>query len=220
MTGKVVSCLVLVALVALVGLGCETVPKKDYDALASKYNKAVAERNALQSELASTRTEKEDIEGELDALRGRLPAGASIHLLDGRPAIRMQASLLYGSGKATITPGGAAALRQVASILKTTYRDAQIRVEGHTDTDPIKKTKNKYDTNWDLGSKRANEVVVFLTTKCGIDSKRIYSASCSMYRPISSNKTANRRVEIVVLPPGTARSRPSTGRMTGTSEDK
>ena len=220
MTGKIVSCLVLVALVALVGLGCETVPKKDYDALASKYNKAVAERNALQSELAGARSEKEDIESELAALRGRLPAGASIHLLEGRPAIRMQASLLYASGSAKITSAGATALRQVASILKTTYSDAQIRVEGHTDTDPISKTRNRYDTNWDLGSKRANEVVVFLTTKCGIDPKRIYSASCSMYRPVSSNKASNRRVEIVVLPPMTGGSGVATSSMTGTSEEK
>ena len=218
--GKIVSCLVLVALVALVGLGCETVPKKDYDALASKYNKAIAERNALQSELAGARSEKEDVQDELAALRGRLPAGASIHLLEGRPAIRMQASLLYASGSAKITSAGATALRQVASILKTTYRDAQIRVEGHTDTDLIKKTKSKYDTNWDLGSKRANEVVVFLTTKCGINPKRIYSASYGMHSPISNSRSSNRRVEIVILPPISTGSGVSTGSMTGTSEDK
>jgi len=219
MVRKVIGFSLFVGLIMVVGLGCDTVPKSDYDSLASQYRQAQAENSALKSELASARTAKDTAEADLAKLRGQLPPGAELHLIEGRPAIRMEASLLYGSGQAKITPAGQAALRQVASILQSTYRDAEIRVEGHTDTDPIKVTKNKYDTNWDLGSKRANEVVVFLTTKCGIDSSRVYSASYSMYRPISSSKPANRRVEIVVLPPTTG-SGLTGSRMTGMSEEK
>jgi len=220
MSRRIVGLSVLMGLLMLAGLGCETVPKKDYVALKDEYNRTVAEKRALESELAAARTEKADIQSELDSLRGRLPTGATLHLLEGRPAIRMEASLLYGSGRAKLTSSGQTALRQVASILQNTYRDAEIRVDGHTDTDPIRKTKDKYDTNWDLSSKRANEVVVFLTTKCGIDPKRVYSSSYSMYRPVSSNKAANRRVEIVVLPPTGAGSGISGAGMTGLSEEK
>ena len=104
--------------------------------------------------------------------------------------------------------------------MKKQYGDCEIRVDGHTDTDPISKTKNLYDSNWDLGAKRANEVVVFLTEKCGINPKQIYSASYGPYRPVSSNKADNRRVDIVLLPPMTPGSSVSSSSMTGATEEK
>lgn len=224
MSGRMLAVLVLMGLVVTLGMGCDaTVPKKDYDALGANYKQAQDDNKALRSELTTTKSEKENAEAELAKLKanmGPLPGGVSTHTIGGQPAIRMEASLLYASGKADLTPAGKSALEQVASILKKQYGNCEIRVEGHTDTDPISRTKDKYDTNWDLGSKRSNEVVVYLTEKCGVDPKKVYSASYSMYRPIGSNKVANRRVEIVILPPMTPGSSYSPSGMIGEPEEK
>ena len=224
MSGRMLAVLVLMGLVVIVGVGCEqTVPQKDYDALGANYKQAQDDNKALRGELTSTKSAKESAEEELRKLKanmGTLPDGVSTHMQGGSMAIRIEASLLYGSGKADLTSAGKSALETVASTLKKQYGNCEIRVEGHTDTDPINRTKDKYATNWDLGSKRSNEVVVYLTEKCGIDPKKVYSASYSMYRPMGSNKVANRRVEIVILPPMTPGSSYSPGSMTGESEEK
>jgi chemotaxis protein MotB len=221
MRGKMLGLLALVALFVVVGLGCEaTVPKKDYDALGSDRNKLLAQNKSLQGDLETSNKEKDALQKQLADLQGKLPTGTEAVSVGGRPAIRLDAAALYASGKAQLTPQGQAMLKDVATQIKRQYGDCEIRVEGHTDTDPINKTKGTYDTNWDLGAKRANEVVVFLTEKCGIDPKRIYSASYSMFRPVGTSKTKNRRVDIVLLPPMTPGSSVATGSMTGATEEK
>jgi len=211
----------LLMLVVAVGLGCDaTVPKKDYDALGSEYNKSLSDNKTLQDQLEAANREKDNLQRQLEQMKTELPEGATVHTVGGQPAIQIEAALLYASGSAKLSAAGESTLRQVADLIKKRYANCEIRVEGHTDTDPIRKTADKYDTNWDLGAKRANEVVVFLTQKCGVDSKRIYSASYSMYRPISRNKASNRRVEIVLLPPMTPGSSIPGSSMTGEVEEK
>lgn len=221
MSGRILGLVGLLGLMVTFGLGCEaTVPRKDYDTAATERNEYMAKSKGLQNDLDAANRDKVDLQKQLADMQTGLPAGATAHTVGGQPAFALDAALLYASGKAQITPAGQAALQKVAEKLKKQYGGSEIRVEGHTDTDPITKTKDKYDTNWDLGAKRANEVVVFLTEKCGIDPKRVYSASYSMYRPMGTNKAANRRVEIVILPPMTPGSSYSTSSMTGATEEK
>lgn len=201
------------------GLGCETVPKADYLALSADYARAQQELESARAQLAAERSAKENVAAQLAKLRGQVGPGVEVGMVDGRPAIRMPASLLYRPGEASITPEGTSALRRIAGILKSQYPDAEIRVEGHTDTDPIRVRANEYKNNWELASKRANEVLIFLVSQGGIDPKQIYSASFAMYRPVSADKAANRRVEIVVLPPRLG-SGPALGAPTGASEEK
>jgi len=84
--------------------------------------------------------------------------------------------------------------------LQSQYSGKQIDIVGHTDADPIK--KSKWKDNWELSTQRALSVVRYLI-KRGIPEDRIRASGCGAARPIASNATVsgkakNRRVEIVV----------------------
>jgi chemotaxis protein MotB len=93
-------------------------------------------------------------------------------------------------------------LNHVYSVLRERYSGKQVDVVGHTDTDPIRKTKNLWKDNWDLSAGRALTVVRYLVDK-GVSPKNIRGVACGQSRPVASNsssagKAKNRRVEIVV----------------------
>ncbi len=78
-----------------------------------------------------------------------------------------------------------------------------IKVEGHTDTDPIIYSA-KFPTNWELSATRATNVLRYLVETEIIDGSRISSSGYSFYRPIApndtkENKAKNRRVDMVIL---------------------
>jgi hypothetical protein len=72
-----------------------------------------------------------------------------------------------------------------------------VRVEGHTDSDPIKKQKGKYKDNEELSAERALAVERYLVGR-GVASSQIYAAAFGPASPKGSKK-ASRRVEIVIL---------------------
>ena len=79
--------------------------------------------------------------------------------------------------------------------------DAQLRVEGHTDSLPI--STARYPSNWELSAARATTVLTHLE-KGGIPTSRLSVAGYADGRPIADNATAegraqNRRVDLVVL---------------------
>jgi len=87
-------------------------------------------------------------------------------------------------------------------VLREKYNGKQVDVVGHTDTDPIRKTKDKWKDNWELSAERALTVARYLIQR-GIAEDKIRAVGCGESRPIASNSTAsgkakNRRVEIVV----------------------
>ena len=130
--------------------------------------------------------------------------GARITESEGITTITVSNEIMFASGKADISSSGKKVLQRVAELLKTTYSDGAIRVEGHTDDQPIVKTKDLYKSNWELSTARALAVVHYLVDSCGIDPERIHPAGYSKYHPVASNASAsgraqNRRVEIVVL---------------------
>ena len=91
-------------------------------------------------------------------------------------------------------------LDHIYSVLQQTYSSNVIDVVGHTDADPIK--KSKWKDNWELSSQRALTVVRYLTNK-GFNPAQIRAVGCGESRPVAPNtsvsgKGKNRRVEIVV----------------------
>ena len=86
------------------------------------------------------------------------------------------------------------------SVLRERYGDKTINIVGHTDSDPIK--KSKWQDNWQLSAERALSVLRYMNKK-GIKGDRIMAVAAGEGRPVSSNSTSsgkarNRRVEIVV----------------------
>ena len=118
--------------------------------------------------------------------------------------MKIAEELFFDTGKADIKPGGKAVLVRIGGILKK-IPEKNIRIEGHTDNVPIVSSlKQKYPTNWELGSARATTVVRFLQEEVGLDPLRLSAVSYGEYRPVAANRTEagrsrNRRIEIILV---------------------
>ena len=94
-------------------------------------------------------------------------------------------------------------LDQVVQDLQSTYSGRTVRVVGHTDADPIRRTRNLWTDNLDLSSNRAMAVTRYLVTQ-GVSLQRIETVGMADSRPVASNGTSdgkakNRRVEILAV---------------------
>jgi len=118
--------------------------------------------------------------------------------------IRFMDSVFFDSGKAQIKPESKDILHYMAEILnREEFKEKHIKVEGHTDTDPIVYSVI-YPTNWELSSTRATNVLRYLIEKEKIDGDRISSSGYSYNKPVApndteENKAKNRRVDMVIL---------------------
>jgi chemotaxis protein MotB len=116
--------------------------------------------------------------------------------------ITIPSSISFPSGKAELSAQGQNALRQVAAVLKQSHPTGLYSIEGHTDTDPIR--KSGFESNRDLSLERAMAVLTYLVEDCRIPDEQCVVVGHGQYRPIdpgtsSAAKAKNRRVEIVVL---------------------
>lgn len=118
--------------------------------------------------------------------------------------IRFMDNVFFDSGSAEIKEEAFEILHSVAEILnREEFMNKHIKVEGHTDSDPIVRV-SRYATNWELSAARATNVLRYLVEVESIDGKRISSSGYSYYRSIApndtpENKAKNRRVDIVIL---------------------
>jgi chemotaxis protein MotB len=103
--------------------------------------------------------------------------------------------VLFGPGQTTIKPEARRELDRVASTIRRDYSGRSVRVEGHTDSDPIR--KSKWGSNQALSKARADSVRDYLASK-GISRSLIETVGRGSSEPRKS-KAASRRVEIVVV---------------------
>ena len=109
--------------------------------------------------------------------------------------------LLFASGSAHLSTGGATLLDKVARIIKPLRRS--IRVEGHTDNRPI--ATPLFPSNWELSTARAISVVKYMIDRAGIAPQSLSAAGYGDSRPLEKNDSQahmarNRRVEIILEP--------------------
>ena len=83
-----------------------------------------------------------------------------------------------------------------AAALKKDYSGKKVFVVGHTDSDPIAKTKGIWDDNLDLSAARARAVHKYLVDQ-GVPPKLLGMRAMADTDP-RPNKNQSRRVEIVV----------------------
>lgn len=112
-------------------------------------------------------------------------------------------AVLFDFGRAEINSEAFQFLDKIADVVKTL--PYPIRVEGHTDNVPIK-TKH-FPSNWELSIARAVNVVKYLAEKCNLNPRRLSAAGYGESKPAkpnntTSNRTKNRRVEIVLITEG------------------
>jgi chemotaxis protein MotB len=113
--------------------------------------------------------------------------------------VEIKADILFPSGSAEIEPSAVAVLERIAAVLAV--RPYPVRIEGHTDTKPIK--TSQFPSNWELSAARAARIVRLFETH-GIVSSRMVVAGLGENQPLSDNATEegrnhNRRVTIVIL---------------------
>ncbi len=107
--------------------------------------------------------------------------------------------VLFDSGLAELKAGGMPLLTQIGTLL-TVDRRHPILVEGHTDDVPI--STSRYESNWELSTARATEVVRYLIDR-NVPAPRFGAAGYADLHPLATNGTdggraRNRRVEIVL----------------------
>lgn len=113
--------------------------------------------------------------------------------------ISMAEAGFFAPGEATVRDDARALIETMADVLKNS--DAQLRVEGHTDSTPI--ATARYPSNWELSSARASVVLAQFVAR-GIPPARLSLAGYGGERPIADNNTPegralNRRVDLVIL---------------------
>lgn len=112
--------------------------------------------------------------------------------------ITVSGSVLFRAGAADLTTAGKSKLDSVASDIRSRYAGRHISVEGHTDSSPLVRTKEKWGTNMWLSANRARAVADHLISR-GIDENLVSVVGHGAGRPSGQGTEQDRRVEIVVL---------------------
>lgn len=161
----------------------------------------------LQAELAAAQLQKQELLAEYERFRSEMGMFADVGLegivdaAEGMYGYRAEGDVLFVSGSAQLSASGKKALTMVVERLKNT--DSPIRIDGHTDIDPVVKTKAQYPHgNIQLGALRAISVREFMIEN-GVAPSRVSIASFGEYKPVVNGKDANskaknRRVEIML----------------------
>ena len=116
--------------------------------------------------------------------------------------IRVESSQLFASGRAELKSEVGPTLDQIAQALKSDYSGRLVGIEGHTDSDPI--SKSKWKNNHELAVARSVALFTALK-KRGVPESQLFVAGYGPNRPLAADKSKqaksqNRRVEIVVYP--------------------
>jgi outer membrane protein OmpA-like peptidoglycan-associated protein len=192
--------------------GCNNVKKADYKTavdenseLRSRLDEAQASLTDVNEQNAALTTANQQLADENRRLADQVAGtraqngaddGYNQALGGGREVvIEMAGDVLFSSGQVTLTTEGKRQLDRVASRLNSEFSGRTIRVEGYTDSDPIR--KSGWKTNERLSAERAMAVEEYLVSK-GVNKDRIYAAAFGSSQP-RGTKSASRRVEIVIL---------------------
>jgi chemotaxis protein MotB len=206
--------LLLALLSVLTFSGC-TDWKKKHDALNVEHQNTVGllerervEKGQMADQLAKDQQTIQDLQRQI-VDKKRSPADAtgfgegydvSFDANAGTITVTLPDAILFDPGKASLRSATSKELDHIYSVLKAKYPGRHLEVAGHTDSDPIK--KSKWADNLELSSQRAMSVARYLINK-GVAENRIGATGYGSARPLATNSTAagkqkNRRVEIVV----------------------
>jgi chemotaxis protein MotB len=188
--------------------------KQDKDKVDQQLADLSQKAGDVDKKAADLDAAQKKMQGAIDKESGTVETeGNEIH-------VKLVDKVLFATGDDQITDKGKAVLDKVAVALKD-LPDKQVWVQGHTDDQPIflKKPDSKvkpaalpkgakpppprkeYITNWELSAARALQVVHYLQDTDKIDPTRLAALAFGQYRPVSrSNKAANRRIELVLMP--------------------
>jgi chemotaxis protein MotB len=160
-----------------------------------------AERIRLEAEAKELKNYRSEFFGQLRQLLGDQDG---IQIQGDR--FVFSSEVLFQPGQATLSAAGQAEIAKVASILTQVSGDIPdtldwvIRVDGHTDNDPLSGF-GEFADNWELSQARALSVVRYMSRSLGIPPNRLAANGFGEYQPIALGDTPearaqNRRIEL------------------------
>jgi chemotaxis protein MotB len=221
--------LVMAALPLLPLLAASCVSQRGYQQMVDQKDAEIRqlheERAALKSQVQSLKSSLDSAQGDIanasakvsdkpvdkgektgaDIEAGKFPEldklGVGYSTRGGNLVITIPSSISFASGQAVLSSEGQKALKTVAATLKSKYPTMRYSIEGHTDSDPI--SKSKFTSNRDLSVQRAMAVLTYMVEECNVKDDQCIVAGYGQYDPLAPNdstsdKAKNRRVEIVV----------------------
>ncbi|MBN1342805.1 MAG: OmpA family protein [Phycisphaerae bacterium] len=188
--------------------GCED-PKKqiaqleeEKKALGDQLLAASQDRDRAQAEATELRQSNSQLQSALAQAKQApppqaAPAGGAIKFVGA-----LSTTDLGRANKPELSAKAKAELDAIAAAIKSDFADKHVYVIGHTDSDPIKRTKWK--DNLELSCQRSMAVVRYLISK-GIEPAQIFASGAGEFDPLAPNdnnadKAKNRRVEIYAGP--------------------
>ncbi|CAN5683360.1 hypothetical protein BH11PLA1_BH11PLA1_01980 [soil metagenome] len=114
---------------------------------------------------------------------------------NGPVVLKVAGDVAFAAGSTNLNAAGKKELDGIAKTIKSQYSGHNIRIEGYTDSDPVK--KNPLGSNQAISAARASAVEKYLVTK-GIAGSRMESVGMGSAKP-KKTKADSRRVEIVIL---------------------
>ena len=153
----------------------------------------------LQPQPTNAATKRDDgSPGVISDIQNEIGGDASVGYRRGRISIGVEDSVAFDSGSTTLKDSSHRVLRNVASVLKSRFSGHRFYIEGHTDSDPIQKTKDRFRSNRHLSTERADSVAAYLIQQ-GVPEASIVVVGFGQFDPRDAKaKSKNRRVEIVV----------------------
>lgn len=126
-----------------------------------------------------------------------------VESVNGQLRFTILNEVLFESGKAELKQSSKTTLDSVLAIIQQDYADREVCLEGHTDSDPIQ--KSKWKDNWELSYNRSIAVLYYFVNEKQISPERLKAVACGEFHPVvandsGANKRLNRRAVIVVMP--------------------
>jgi len=162
---------------------------------APEAGESVAEPDALTQVMGVL---EQGLQKEIDG------AAAALQMTGEGLALICSADLLFDIGKSKLRPEAYEILDTAGRVLSENAIGSKIRVEVHTDNEPVQ--ASGWKSNWELSAARALSVVHYLQDEKGIPGWRLSACAYGEYRPVADNaakegRQANRRMELLIMPP-------------------
>lgn len=131
--------------------------------------------------------------GELDGISSKMTDKGLLLTFDDK--------YLFAPGSAYLDSGAKKLLDKVGVLICKKFVLHSMRVEGHTDSQPI--NSSKYPSNWELSAARASSVVRYMISRFKFAPNLFSAIGYADTRPLETSYSpkdpANRRVEILIL---------------------
>jgi flagellar motor protein MotB len=165
-------------------------------ARANSLEEELQRRQAMPAE-ASTSPKADNSNNEVNALQAKVGPDANVYIRRDHLSIGVNDSVTFDSGSSVLKDSAHRVLQNIAAVMKNQYAGHRFYIAGHTDSDPIVKSKDKFRSNRHLSAERADAVCRYLVSQ-GVPESSVVVVGYGQYDPLSGGKAQNRRVEVVI----------------------